>query len=412
MGIFDFFKSNKQTRYIDLTDLKFISDDHVKFKNKIEIPEHNSNCWRGLRIQASSLSSKTYTFTLYNLDQDHDLWEENIAMPPKQMHLIEVNLEKIVLQTNEKQVSAIPFIQDRLTIHLESGTIDRITLEKSDLFQIDFYRSTSNYSIEPKSFDSLNDGDVEELHFPSTDVTAVIAWCEIIGQCKDLKSLKIIYGQKSDFTHPQIYCQFGISFLALGDRIHAKRALFKGGRYGLSADLSLYNQEFINYVGQCLFLLITEFKYFDIEALYKLTALSYVYLSKAITQAPGKLFDAYKARALLFNNHPFSVIVQALISEEATLDGLIEPYIISDLLTAHKAPRSLHLDAYQTAIFIHRRIKDTTIDGIPAWKYTMEELVELGDARQLKLFKNLETQFKAGTFDVTLEEYKAAINHV
>jgi hypothetical protein len=97
MGLFDFIKSdNSGNSSIDLTDYKFLSDDHTRIENGRPTNANNKGAWRGIRIKTSD--SKTFYVTIYNMNENHPVWGNNIQMAEKQMKIVKENSEKIILR--------------------------------------------------------------------------------------------------------------------------------------------------------------------------------------------------------------------------------------------------------------------------------------------------------------------------
>ena len=73
----------------------FDSSDHIRFQNGQNVSGHNYGCNRRLVIRKNIKGGEGYTVTMYNLDGDHPLWQNNIQMAPKRMKIINVE-ENIV----------------------------------------------------------------------------------------------------------------------------------------------------------------------------------------------------------------------------------------------------------------------------------------------------------------------------
>ena len=69
----------------------FDSTDHVRFQNGIDVSGHNLGCNRRLSIEKNISGAEGYTVTLFNLDGNHPVWQNNIQMAPKQMKIVSVN---------------------------------------------------------------------------------------------------------------------------------------------------------------------------------------------------------------------------------------------------------------------------------------------------------------------------------
>ena len=130
MGLFDIFKSGTKKPSIDLTDYKFVSDNHVRTQNGQKSNTNNKGAWRGFRIQSSDNS--VFTVTMYNLTGNHPVWGDNIQMAPKQMKLVEENDTKIFLRGFGTDVMGASFADYGVTLHKQNGVVTNITLHMFD----------------------------------------------------------------------------------------------------------------------------------------------------------------------------------------------------------------------------------------------------------------------------------------
>lgn len=400
MGIFDSFKSDSAYSEIDLSDIKFISNDHIRFQNGQDVSGHNLECWRGIRIQKSISDGKGFTVTIFNLDGNHNLWGDNIQMAPKQMEIIDQNHSMIKLRGYGTDSMGNSFSDYGLTLHLSNEVIEKVTLQMFDRnIDITYFKAMG-------SFEKQTAAKKDDIPVPSTDIFEIMALSEIIHKSQDLSVLNHIYSQKGDYNHPQIQYDFGVAYLVRGDRVNAKNALIKGAIYGLKYPCSLYSHVLVDSIGQCLSILMTQFPSKNDEVTLKKTALAYVYLSRCIELAPRQAQDSYRTRALLFKDHENPNIVQRFILNTLGLGVLVEPFIISDFYFASQAKGSPHQDALQSAMRIHQRLDDIAIGGRDADDYTLEELAEFGERRHLAFFKKLEQQYMKGELDLTIVDFR------
>ncbi len=66
----------------------FDSSDHIRFQNGQDVSGHNYECNRRFVIEKNIKGGEGYTVTMYNLDGIHPLWQNNIQMAPKRMHIV------------------------------------------------------------------------------------------------------------------------------------------------------------------------------------------------------------------------------------------------------------------------------------------------------------------------------------
>lgn len=72
-------------------EIIFDSSDHIRFQNGKDVSGHNYGCNRRFVIEKNIEGDEGYTVTLYNLDGNHPLWQNNIQMAPKRMRIISNN---------------------------------------------------------------------------------------------------------------------------------------------------------------------------------------------------------------------------------------------------------------------------------------------------------------------------------
>ena len=71
--------------------ITFDSSDHIRFQNEKDVSGHNYGCNRRFVIEKNIEGGEGYTVTMYNLDGNHPLWQNNIQMAPKRMRIVSVN---------------------------------------------------------------------------------------------------------------------------------------------------------------------------------------------------------------------------------------------------------------------------------------------------------------------------------
>lgn len=131
MGLFDFFKSDDTKKpSIDLTDLKFLSDDHTRIENRRLTAANNKGAWRGIRVKTSD--NTIFFVTMYNMNENHPVWGSNIQMAEKQMKLVDENNEKIILRGFGLDAMGASFADYGLTLHKSNGSINKVSLHMHD----------------------------------------------------------------------------------------------------------------------------------------------------------------------------------------------------------------------------------------------------------------------------------------
>jgi hypothetical protein len=143
MGFFDFFKSgDKKKPSIDLTDFKFLSDDHTRIENGRPTNANNKGAWRGIRVKTSD--NETFFVTMYNMNENHPVWGDNIQMAEKRMKVVEENNDKTVLRGFGTDVMGASFADYGLTLHKSNNNVIKVTLHMHDRNIDIVYEKTEN----------------------------------------------------------------------------------------------------------------------------------------------------------------------------------------------------------------------------------------------------------------------------
>lgn len=130
MGIFDIFGSNSNELPIDLSDFKFVSDDHIRYENGQERKADNKGAMRGVRIQTSD--NKTFSASIYNMSGIHPVWGNNVQMAPKQMKIVDQNKSLIKLRGFGTDAMGASFADYGISLHLKNNSVEKATLHMHD----------------------------------------------------------------------------------------------------------------------------------------------------------------------------------------------------------------------------------------------------------------------------------------
>lgn len=131
MGIFNFFKSDESKKpSIDLTDFKFLSDDHTRIENGSPSTTNNKGAWRGIRVKSND--NNVFYVTMYNMNENHPVWGDNIQMAEKQMKMLEETDNKIILRGFGVDAMGSSFADYGLTLHKTNGNVSKVSLHMHD----------------------------------------------------------------------------------------------------------------------------------------------------------------------------------------------------------------------------------------------------------------------------------------
>lgn len=124
-------ETEKETEF-DM-NFEFVSEDHIRYQNQQHISGPHGGARRLVKVKEDSYREHLYEVTIYNLDGDHPVWQNNVQMATKPM---------IIAYTEENSVELRGFGQDNfgneyddygLTIHFdEKGEPEKCVLHMHD----------------------------------------------------------------------------------------------------------------------------------------------------------------------------------------------------------------------------------------------------------------------------------------
>jgi hypothetical protein len=113
-------------------DFVFKSSDHLRYENGIHVSGPHGGAGRAIKIEPNITGGKGYSVTLYNLDGDHPVWQNNVQMAPKQMEIIQRVNDKVVLRGYGHDNMGSSFADYGLTIHSEDDQVTKCILHMHD----------------------------------------------------------------------------------------------------------------------------------------------------------------------------------------------------------------------------------------------------------------------------------------
>lgn len=110
----------------------FTSSDHMRFQNGQSISGHNYGSNRRFVIEKYIEGGEGYTVTMYNLDGNHPVWQNNIQMAPKRMRVISVDGNIVELRGYGFDQLGGDFSDYGLVLLIEDSEITRLQLNMFD----------------------------------------------------------------------------------------------------------------------------------------------------------------------------------------------------------------------------------------------------------------------------------------
>lgn len=117
---------------IDLEDFLFKSSDHLRYENGTHVSGPHGGAARAVKIERNVSGLSGYTVTIYNIDGDHPVWQNNVQMAPKQMKIISTDNQKIVLRGFGQDMMGGQFSDYGLSIIHDNGKVNKCILHMHD----------------------------------------------------------------------------------------------------------------------------------------------------------------------------------------------------------------------------------------------------------------------------------------
>lgn len=115
-------------------NLEFIfkSSDHLRYENGIHISGPHGGARRAVKVEPNISGNEGQSVTMYNLDGNHPVWQNNVQMATKQMKVIEETDNKIILRGYGRDSMGASFADYGLTIYYEDAEVVKCILHMHD----------------------------------------------------------------------------------------------------------------------------------------------------------------------------------------------------------------------------------------------------------------------------------------
>jgi tetratricopeptide (TPR) repeat protein len=215
MGLFDIFKSGNNKPSIDLTDFKFLSDNHTRIENGRPTNANNKGAWRGIRVKTSD--SSTFYVTMYNMNENHPVWGDNIQMAEKRMKVVEENNNKIILRGVGSDAMGASFADYGLTLHKTSGTISKVTLHMHDR-NIDIVYEKAESKKQSENLNQVSDYDnFKNFTDRWNTVMPMHEKMQIASQSDSINNLGAVAYENGDLLNATIYFEAALKIMPNND---------------------------------------------------------------------------------------------------------------------------------------------------------------------------------------------------
>lgn len=330
-------------------DFVFKSPDHLRYENGRHVSGPHGGAGRAVKVEPNINGCEGYNIrggdgfivTVYNLDGNHPVWNNNVQMTPKPMKIVSQTSEKIVLRGYQVQAMS-PFgwidfngADYGLSIFLKDGQIDKCVLHMHDRnVDIEYLKGEVIFSADEPEIVSLARN--ANAQYQSEQVTN---GRQLLIQI--YRSVKADPGQLRDVKD---FSALGTSFLMMLDQ-------------NLSD---------------------------DIDTLQMMASISYLCISRAIQNDKSNL-NLYKDRLLLLRigHEPFSYTVMAALGLANSFFSIIPPQ-----MTARDAIYKMEIADLELNPALYRQV--------PFFKERKDEFDEMIGRQFFMPEKTLENVIKSG----------------
>lgn len=341
----------------------FKSPDHLRYENGRHVAGPHGGAGRAVKVEPNINGCEGYNIrggdgyivTVYNLDGNHPLWQNNVQMTPKPMKITSQSSDKIVLRGYQVQAKS-PFgwvdfngADYGLSIFLKAGQIDKCVLHMHDRnVDIEYLKGEVIFTAnEPEIVSLARKANAQYQTEQVTDGRQLLI--------QIYRSVKADPGQLRDVKD---FSALGTSFLMMLDQ-------------NLSD---------------------------DIDTLQMMASISYLCISKAI-QNDNENLNFYKDRLLLLRigHEPFSYTVMSALGLADSFFSIIPPQMTARdaIYKMEIADLELNPHLYRQIPFFKER-KDEFDEKISRQFFmpekTLDNVIKSGVENHMKLLDYLENR--------------------
>ncbi|AEE51130.1 hypothetical protein [Haliscomenobacter hydrossis] len=110
----------------------FKSSDHIRYQNGRLISGPHGSAKRAVKVEPNISGREGFLVTIYNLDGNHPMWQNNVQMAPKQMRIVVQSINQIVLRGFGFDEFGNSFEDYGLTVKLNNNVLENCILHLHD----------------------------------------------------------------------------------------------------------------------------------------------------------------------------------------------------------------------------------------------------------------------------------------
>lgn len=195
----------------------FKSYDHLRYENGRHVSGPHGGANRAVKVEPNISGREGYTVTVYNLDGNHPVWQNNVQMSPKQMKVIQQTNDKIVLRGYGRDTLGSSFADYGLTVHMKNGAIEKCILHMFDRNVDIEYLKTKEHSMDNlQSYSDDFDVFVKFIQDWKIELPREIKYA-IAKRTDELNNIGVDYYEEGDIENAINYYNQALSVMPIND---------------------------------------------------------------------------------------------------------------------------------------------------------------------------------------------------
>jgi tetratricopeptide (TPR) repeat protein len=195
----------------------FKSPDHLRYENGKHVSGPHGGAGRAVKVEPNISGGEGYTVTLYNLDGNHPVWQNNIQMAPKQMKLVVADSEKIQLKGYGRDAMGASFADYGLTIYHDDGSIEKCVLHMYDRGVDIEYLKLEEQSKNKTSLNEIDFTEEIKSFLSKFQAQAMSVKTQLASETDRLNNLGVDYYENNDIDNAIKYYNKALEIYPIND---------------------------------------------------------------------------------------------------------------------------------------------------------------------------------------------------
>lgn len=109
-------------------DFIFQSSDHIRYERGHHVSGPHGGAKRAVKVEPNISGHEGYSVTIYNMDGNHPIWQNNVQMAPKRMKIVHSDVQRVELRGYGFDANGAPFSPFGLTVEFDGLEVFKCTL--------------------------------------------------------------------------------------------------------------------------------------------------------------------------------------------------------------------------------------------------------------------------------------------